>query len=378
MINRRQFLYLAGAGALNLLNMNGLPLVKNGMASSTDNGFVPDLELSLTAAPSQAQIFPGETTTVWSYRGRVIKGDSGSLINSDQSYLGPIIRTRKNQKVRIHFNNDLPAKSIIHWHGLHVPANMDGHPMYVIPTGDTFTYEFEVLNRAGTYWYHPHPHGRTGHQVYGGLAGLFLVSDDEEDKLNLPDTALDIPLVLQDRSFDNNNQLIYLPRGMHDSMTGMLGDTICVNGQPNFKLSVSTRIYRLRILNGSNSRIFKLAWKDGTPLTVIATDGGLLENPVQKKDVVLGPAERIELWADFSKYPVGTSLEMVSKYFEAAMQGSAMGPRRGMTGGDMLPNGAPFSVLKIAVAKKEKEIGPRSPPNSVQFHPFAEKINIRK
>ena len=355
MINRRQFLYLAGAGALNLMNLNGMPFAKKGIASSQDNDFIPDLELSLTARPSEVNIFPGRPTTVWQYRGEVIKGDPAGLVNADQSYLGPIIRARRNQKVRIHFNNDLPAESIIHWHGLHVPAKMDGHPMYVIPTGETFTYEFEVLNRAGTYWYHPHPHGRTGHQVYGGLAGLFLVSDGEEDKLNLPDDHLDIPLVIQDRSFSNDNQLIYLPRGMHDSMTGMLGDTICVNGKPDFKLSVSTRAYRLRVLNGSNSRIYKLAWKDGTPLTVIATDGGLLEKPVRKKYVVLGPAERIELWADFSKYPVGTSVELVSKYFEAAMRGGAVGPRRGMTAGDRLPNGAPLSILKIDVAKKEKE-----------------------
>jgi FtsP/CotA-like multicopper oxidase with cupredoxin domain len=241
MINRRQFLYLGGAGALNLLNVNGWPLTKAGLASSNDKDFNPDLELSLTAAPSEVQIFPGELTTVWSYKGQVIKGDPDSLMNSDQSYLGPIIHTRKNRKIRIHFNNNLPDKSIIHWHGLHVPAEMDGHPMYVIPSGKTFTYEFEVLNRAGTYWYHPHPHGRTGHQVYGGLAGLFLISDDEEDKLNLPKEELDIPLVIQDRSFTNNNRLIYLPRGMHDSMTGMLGDTICVNGKPDFRLSVRIR-----------------------------------------------------------------------------------------------------------------------------------------
>jgi hypothetical protein len=355
MINRRQFLYLAGAGAVNLLDMNAWPLTKVGMASSKDKDVIPDLELSLTAAPAQVQIFPGEPTTVWTYKGQVTKGDPDSLVNLDQSYLGPIIRTRKNRKIRIHFKNNLPAESIIHWHGLHVPAEMDGHPMYVIPSGKTFTYDFEILNRAGTYWYHPHPHGRTGHQVYGGLAGLFLVTDDQEDRLNLPKEKLDIPLVIQDRLFNHNNQLIYLPRGMRDSMTGMLGDTICVNGRPDFKLSVSTRIYRLRILNGSNSRIYKLAWSDGAPLTVIATDGGLLEKPLRKKYVVLGPAERIELWADFSKYPVGTSLELVSKYFEPAMQGSAMGPRRGMRGGDNLPNGAPFSVLKIDVAKKEKE-----------------------
>ena len=355
MINRRQFLYLAGAGAANLVSMNRWPAAKTGLASSNDKDFSPDLELSLTAAPAKVPISQGEPTNVWQYKGQVIKGDLDSLINPDQSYLGPIIRTRMNRKIRIHFKNNLPAESIIHWHGLHVPAEMDGHPMDVIPSGKTFTYEFKVLNRAGTYWYHPHPHGRTGRQVYGGLAGLFLVSDDEEDKLDLPEKKLDIPLVIQDRLFNDNNQLIYLPRGMHDSMTGMLGDTICVNGKPDFMLSVSTRIYRLRILNGSNSRIYKLAWSDGTPLTVIATDGGLLEQPVRKKYVVLGPAERIELWADFSKYPVGTSIELVSKYFEPAMQGAAMGPRRGMMGGDILPNGAPFSVLKIDVTKEEKE-----------------------
>ncbi|MGD9058349.1 MAG: multicopper oxidase domain-containing protein [Desulfobacterales bacterium] len=355
MINRRQFLYLAGAGAASVLNLHGLPFAKTTLAASKTSDFSPDVELSLRAKPAEVNIFPGRPTTVWQYSGQVIKGDPSNLMHLDQSFLGPIIRVRQRQKVRIHFKNDLPARSIIHWHGLHVPASMDGHPKDVIPTGETFTYEFEVLNRAGTYWYHPHPHGRTGHQVYGGLAGLFLVTDAEEEKLNLPNEGLDIPLVIQDRVFNHDNQLVYLPRGMHDSMTGMLGDTICVNGSPEFKLSVNTRAYRLRILNGSNSRIYKLAWSDGTPLTVIATDGGLLEKPIEKKYVVLGPAERIELWADFSQYAVGTSLELVSKYFEPAMQGSALGPRRGMTGSDMLPNGAPFSVLKINVATNETE-----------------------
>ncbi len=355
MINRRQFLYLAGAGAANLLNVHALPFTKAAGAASDRAAFSPDVELSLTASPSEVQIFPGQPTTVWQYSGEVIKGDPNSLTHLKQSYLGPIIRVRQHQKVRIQFQNSLPATSIIHWHGLHVPARMDGHPKDVIAAGQTFTYEFEVLNRAGTYWYHPHPHGRTGHQVYGGLAGLFFVSDDEEEKLNLPANELDISLVIQDRAFNRDNQLVYLPRGMHDSMTGMLGDRICVNGKPDFELAVKTRAYRLRILNGSNSRIYKLAWSNGTPLTVIATDGGLLEKPIEKKYVIIGPAERIELWADFSNYPVGTSLELVSKYFEAAMQGSAMGPRRGMMAGESLPNGAPFSVFKINVTKKERE-----------------------
>jgi hypothetical protein len=143
MINRRQFLYLAGASAINLLGINGLHLTKYGTASSESKEFNPDLEFSLTATPSRVQIFPGEPTTVWTYKGEVTDGDPSSLVNLDQSYLGPIIRVRKNQKIRIHFKNNLPDRSIIHWHGLHVPAEMDGHPRYVIPTGATYTYEFE-------------------------------------------------------------------------------------------------------------------------------------------------------------------------------------------------------------------------------------------
>ena len=104
-----------------------------------------------------------------------------------------------------------------------------------------------------------------------------------------------------------------MPRGMRDTITGMLGDTICVNGRPDFRLAVSTRIYRLRILNGSNARIYKLAWKDGTPLTVIGTDGGLLEKPVQRRYAMLGPGERLELWADFSKYPDGMQFQVLER-----------------------------------------------------------------
>ena len=77
---------------------------------------------------------------------------------------------------------------------------MDGHPRYVIPQGQSYLYEFEVRNRAGTYWYHPHPHGRTGPQVYRGLAGLFLVSDEEERAVGLPDGEHDVPLVIQDQA----------------------------------------------------------------------------------------------------------------------------------------------------------------------------------
>ena len=358
MINRRQFLKATCAGAAFMATGGINSLVEAAGADAnlkSSPNFHPDLDISLKAIPAEVPIFPGSPTGVWRYHGKVLKGNHSNLINLDRSYLGPIIRAHKGQKVRIRFTNDIADETIVHWHGLHVPADMDGHPRFVIPKGESYIYEFEVRNRAGTYWYHPHPHGMTGPQVYGGLAGLFLVSDDEESALELPTGKYDIPLVIQDRTFNNSNQLTYLSGHHMEQMTGFLGDWILVNGQPDFNLPVATRSYRLRFLNGSNSRIYKLAWQSGDLLTIIGTDGGLLEKPVQRRYVMLGPGERLELWADFSKYPVGTELALVSLPFDAgAMGGRRMG--RGMMGsGSVLPNGAGFSILKVKVNRREKE-----------------------
>jgi FtsP/CotA-like multicopper oxidase with cupredoxin domain len=190
------------------------------------------------------------------------------------------------------------------------------------------------------------------------MAGFFLVSDDEEKSAGLPGGEYDIPLVIQDRTFDKNNQLIYISGHPMERMTGFLGDRILVNGQPDFILQAATRPYRLRILNGSNSRIYRLAWQDGSPMTLIGTDGGLLEKPIYRRYVMLGPGERVELWADFSRYAVGTETALISLPFDAGIVGGGrMG--RGMMGGMMgsgtvLPNGAGFPVLRVKVNRREK------------------------
>ncbi len=373
MINRRLFMQITGAGTLSLVTggLGSLFDLPSAFAEAkTGSEFDPDLDISLTAQPTQIQIFPGNHTRVWSFKGQVLKGDKTSLINLERSYLGPIIRVRKGQKIRIRFENNIPDETIVHWHGLHVPAVMDGHPRYVIPQGETYIYEFEVRNRAGTYWYHPHPHGRTGPQVYGGLAGLFLVSDDEEKAAGLPFGEYDIPLVIQDRAFDNDNQLVYMSGQMMERMNGFLGDWILVNGHPDFILPVATRAYRLRLLNGSNSRIYNLAWLDGSPLTVIGTDGGLLEKPIYRRHVMLGPGERIELWADFSSNPVGSEMALVSLPFDTGMMGGGRMGRGMMDGGMMgggkmgrgmmgyaqtLPNGEGFPICRVHVNRSEKE-----------------------
>ena len=351
---RRAFLQAAGLSALGCLNK---------AAASTAN-----VELALQATQFEVPLWPGAPTRVWGYRGEVLAGDPRSLQplqapargyptryprlfnqapprrgSAPYSYLGPLIRVRRGQRVRIHFTNQLPEATVMHWHGLHVPPEADAHPSLLVAPGQSYVYEFDVLNRAGTYWFHPHPDGRTAQQVYHGLAGLFLISDADEEAAGLPAGAADVPLVLQDRLVDGDNQFVY-PTNV--TMEGALGDRILVNGQHDFTVDVTRRVYRLRLLNGSNARIYKLAWDDGTPLQVIGTDGGLLERPAERAFVMLAPGERIELWADFSGRAVNSELQLRSLAFSAG----------GMGGAQALPNGAAFTVLNVRVTD-----GPREP-----------------
>jgi len=359
-ITRRDLLRVLGGGA-----------VAGAAApfSFAQPAFVPDVELALSAAAGEARILPGAATRVWQFTGKVLKGPADSLQAIPDSYLGPTLRLRKGQKVRIRFRNELPEPSIVHWHGMDMPSAMDGHPHSVIDPKIEFVYEFEVTNRAGTYWYHPHPHNRTGAQVYQGLAGLLLVTDDEEAALKLPNGDDEIRCVLQDRRFDAGNQLIYLSggmMGMMDQAHGFLGDRVLVNGRERPALSLATRAYRLRLLNGSNARIYKLAWSDDTPMTMIASDGGLLERPVQQKSITLAPAQRADVILDLSGRTVGTTLELRSAPFPAAavdamgMMGMGMGRGRGRGMGGMrsmlesaVPNGAELSLLSVRVVRRE-------------------------
>lgn len=366
-LSRRDFLRALGLGSAALLTGNGLASLLSGCTSQGDasivvtdavlpttgtpilntgsaSGTEPDIEIALRAVRTEMPILPGTLTQVWQYQGEVLKGSPEALLSLPNTYLGPAFHLKTGQNVRVHFTNELLEPSIVHWHGLHVPQEADGHPRFAIGSGETYVYDFQVANRAGTYWYHPHPHGRTGPQVYYGMAGMFLVTDTEEQALNLPAGEFDVPLVIQDRTFDRDNQLIYVGNGMMDQMMGFLGERILVNGQPDFTLPVATRPYRMRLLNGSNSRIYKLAWEDGTPLTVIGTDGGLLEKPLQKKYITLAPSERADIWVNFSQHPIGSEIRLVSLAF--------VGNDGGMMGGASLPQGTPFSVMTVEVAEK--------------------------
>jgi suppressor of ftsI len=353
---RRHFLKLAGVSVATLATFPGLLNAKTMVAGRHAlPSFYPDVEISLTEEVMSVPIFDGPKTRVWKVIGKVLKGDN-RIITNEKSYLAPTIRLQQGQKVRIYLKNNLSTPTILHWHGLHVPAEMDGNPMYAVDGGETFIYEFEVVNRAGTYWYHAHTHNLTAKHVYSGLAGLFIVSDPEEQALKLPRGEFDVPLVIQDRTFDSHNQLHY-SNHMMQRMHGFLGNQIMINGQPDFELPVAQRSYRLRLLNGSNSRIYKLAWDDGSPIKVIATDGGLLEQAETVPYLMLAPAERREIWVDFSQQKIGTQLTLRSVEFSAGGMGMR-GRGMGMMGGGMsgasgsIPSGSDYPVIKIRVSKK--------------------------
>lgn len=372
--SRRRFMHLTGMG---LLAAASAPAWVRAMELSpgsnrADPNFKATVEIDFFAQPDTVSILPGQPTRVFRYTGKLVSGPKETLTEIPGSYLGPIIRLQNGQKVRINFHNKLPEPSIIHWHGLHVPAAMDGHPMHAILNGQTRVYEFEVLNRAGLYFYHPHTHEATATQVYQGLGGGIIVNDAEEAKLDLPSGEYEIPVVIQDRQLDEANQLVY-GGTMHDSMVGFYGDRILVNGRPNFALEVASRAYRLRFLNASNARIYKLGWSDGTPITVIGVDGGLLEVPNTMPYVMLAPGERLDVWADFSGRPKGAEFTMRSlpfhgvlpKMAEQMMQGSkgggmgmgmgGMGHGMMMGHGVKLPVGSDFPVFTVRVTREMKD-----------------------
>lgn len=321
-MNRRHFLRLAGGGAA-ALACGGVQL----LTSCGDGGTGPGSGVTrtplpvpsaltptgatLTAAPGTATIASGETTPAWLFNG---------LLPS------PTIRVRRGDTATIHLVNGIPEPTIVHWHGLIVPHEDDGHPLDAIDPGGSYDYDFPIVQRAGTFWYHPHPHGLTGGQVQRGLAGFFLVGDDEEDALALPSGGQEILLLLQDRPADAAHAFEYAPTP-DDLHTGILRDTAYGNGVRRPTVRVAGPRCRLRVLNASNARIYRLGLGNGAPLTVIGNDGGLLASPVQIDSVYLGVAERIDLLIDLTGVAVegGLMLESLAFDMTAAPSGSTQG-----------------------------------------------------
>lgn len=271
-----------------------------------------------------------------------IDGVSTPTYGINDNYLGSTLKMNAGETVQMNVTNQIGRISTLHWHGMHLPAAADGGPHQLIENGSTWQSRFEVKQHASTFWYHSHVMGETGFQVYHGLAGVIIVEDENANSLGLPQDygVDDIPLILQDRQFNDDGSFAYLAT-MHDSMMGMKGDKLLVNGTLKPFFVVKTDQLRLRLLNGSNSRIYNLSFDDGRSFHQIASDGGLLEKPVQLTKLTLAPGERVELIVDVSDGKTSL-LQSTSPNAEQGMMGSMMSMFEGGTDG--------FDVLEIRPA----------------------------
>jgi FtsP/CotA-like multicopper oxidase with cupredoxin domain len=268
---------------------------------------------------------------------QLIKGKTSRVFGYHNGLLGPTFRANSGENVKIQFQNQISETTNIHWHGFVIPANMDGHPADIVNPGGSFNYTFPIQQRAGTYWYHPHPHGSTASQVFKGLAGLFIVNDSEEALLNLPSGNYEIPLVIQDKRFHPDFSLNYSPKPS-EVMSGYLGQYILINGKYAPYHKVASRWYRLRVLNGSTARVYNLALSNGNAFYVIGSDGGLLASPENVNSLLLAPGERADILVDFSTYAVGTEIFLQSNSFNGGVQG-----------------GQTFKMMKFIVDRQETD-----------------------
>ncbi|QRG78417.1 multicopper oxidase CueO [Citrobacter sp. R56] len=230
--------------------------------------------------------FAGKTATTWGYNGNL---------------LGPALKLHRGKAVTVDIHNQLAEETTLHWHGLEIPGEVDGGPQGVIPAGGSRTVTFTPEQRAATCWFHPHQHGKTGRQVAMGLAGLVLIEDDDIRKLLLPTQwgIDDVPVIIQDKQFSADGQINY----QLDVMTaavGWFGDTLLTNGAIYPQHAAPKGWLRLRLLNGCNARSLNIAASDGRPLYVIASDGGLLAEPVKVNELPMLMGERFEVLVDIS------------------------------------------------------------------------------
>ncbi|QIL46799.1 multicopper oxidase domain-containing protein [Vagococcus coleopterorum] len=241
----------------------------------------------------------------------ILDGKKTMTSGYNTSILGPVIRLRKGQQTRLIAKNQLNESTTFHWHGLEVAAANDGGPHHEIMPGQEEILEFNVIQEAGTLWLHPHPHKKTAKQVYEGLAALIYVEDDNSDQLLIPkDYGIDdIPLIIQDKTFTDDGQLDYQADYQAD---GTLGDTSLINGTINPYVDLTKGLTRLRLLNGSNSRNYRISFSDNIPFKQIATDGGFLESPVELTELILTPAERAEIVMDTRQLAVGDTISMLN------------------------------------------------------------------
>ena len=354
--------------------LDEVPNPLQNLASPINNVGVPQYELQISQFGQQLHAELG-ATTLWGF---------------NTSYPGPTLSVRSDELIKVNWVNSLidatgaplppllpqdttihgaganfPAvRTVTHLHGANVSAASDGYPEYWYtadpnaaangmggPAGNQVEYTYPNPQPATTLWYHDHALGNTRTNVYAGMVGFYLIRDDAEDALNLPSGDYEIPLLIQDKSFYEDGQLFY-PRGpgdlteppQPDPLAGLppnfpssysvvpnfFGNTNLVNGKVWPYMNVEPRKYRLRLLNGSNSRFYQLQLDDGsggsTLFHQIGSDGGLLPARVDLNEILLAPAERADVIVDFSNFAPGEEVFLRNFGPDGPFQSLGAGP----------------------------------------------------
>jgi spore coat protein A len=340
-VGRRRFLALLGGAVA------GAALAGCGPATgSTGRQLVSALPLPapygvpLPLPPVARPVSPGRyLITQRVAEQEVLPGVRTPVLGYDGIFPGPTIESRSGQEVVVRHRNELPVPTVVHLHGGHTPPEHDGWPLdLLLPVGDAQgwtghhrmtgdvvegerDHRYPMTQRAATLWYHDHRMDFTAPAVYRGLAGFHLVRDDVEDALPLPRGDRELPLMLCDRSFTADGEFAYpgldqgmrgLP-GVEDAWSaGVLGDVVLVNGAPWPVHEADAARYRLRILNASNARRYRLVLDGGIPFVQIGSDGGLLAAPERHDVLDVAPGERFDVVVDLSAVPVGTVVRMTN------------------------------------------------------------------
>jgi len=297
--------------------------------------FIPDTisgnSIALDIQQGTMNFFTGNSTPTFGYNG---------------NFLGPTVVLYKNDTVNFSVTNNIPDMTTVHWHGLHVAPENDGGPHQEIMPIQTWTPSFKVLNHASTFWYHSHMHEMTEFQVTKGLSGLLIIRDSAESTYALPRTygVDDFPIIIQSKSFDILNQLAAFS---HDDSIMM------INGTIDPVLSAPAQVVRFRCLNGSADRTYLLGLSNNANMYVIASDGGMLSQPVSISRVRISPGERYEILLNLTGmqgqtiYLKSYASQLANGIIGAAQVGNGMAQLAGYANNPL--NGADFNLLKIDV-----------------------------
>lgn len=290
-----------------------------------------DAEIDISIREAEAQILPGRKTRLWTYGG---------------SFPGPTIRRPAGERTKVTFHHRLPASAgelSVHLHGGHNRSRFDGQPGgltkaqprsyfcqiprglsaresgndLLIPPGAGKTYVYDLLEdgrpeRAAFQWYHDHRLDRTAPHSWRGLAGMWIVDDEFDASLPLPRGDRDIPLMIADRSFDRHNQLTDPFTALRPPADGIAGASVLVNGAFMPHHEVSACRHRLRILNVSQFRSYNVSLSNGAAMVQVGSDSGLMPKPVRRREILIGPGERVEVIVDFAGAG-GESVELRSR-----------------------------------------------------------------